>query len=83
MPDAPAPDADPDADLYPRPDAPDTERTDTAAFGGEAAAALELGRAEQLEQLRADEDAPQTPENQGANTDDETPPLEPDESGAA
>jgi len=63
----------------PRPDAPDTERTDTAAFTEKARVELELGREEQdAEMLTAEDDAEPDDDNAGANNDDATPEPEPD-----
>ena len=61
-----------------RPDAPDSERTDTAAFTGQAGTELAMGAQEQYAVLEADEDAAETPDDDGANTDDETPPPAPE-----
>jgi hypothetical protein len=63
------PDRDPD----------DTERTDTGSFSGRATVELEAGRTRQDEDLEQTEGQPETADDEGANTDDETPeqPIEP------
>jgi len=71
----PKPEPDPQPDDGPRPDAPDTERTDTAAFTGTASVELQAGTRAQTDELTATEGQPESPDNEGANDDDATPPV--------
>jgi len=62
----------------PEQDIDDTERTDTAAFKGRATVELEAGRKAQDHELIGTEGQPEAPDDEGANTDDETPGTEPE-----